>query len=621
MPFFRASDIIESARKGGTTANSAEMAVYSGGEDVTHNYEITTNWGTLTILTQDKEIDDETDMLIGRIYSDRSGLYYLRQNSYGNYTGQGMKAAPVYTEMLEGSYSYTYLPAWLMEEQGLETVSLQLRDMVLYMLPYNIAMNQGNYTVPGGDTGVGEGTSSYSLVCFQAPTSYVQLRQLSQYLGQRSAEEQRYRSFVYNNYLTVDWQTRAFMQEIINQRDFRADDPLIIEKVARYIQHAARYNLYYDKALDEEENVVISFLQDYREGKCVHYAMSATMLYRALGIPARYTEGFAVETAAGEWTDIRTPGHAWVEVYLDGVGWVPVEVTGANAGSGDHEETRQKPELELVPAFQYKVYDGSPLLAKNELVLTPTLQALLEQGYRYTVSVSGQQTNLGTGESRIDSFILRNFEGEDVTDQFELKIYPGTLEVREKFVRVYLYEKHLVYNGQPLALAETDYELLDGNASYQLMMQLRLEASEGISVDVLNACRGRMLTARVLRNGQDVSDTVGILFDGKGTENTRTYCPLRIDPLEIVVSSQSAVHVDDGRPFSCDVVWVSKGTLAPGHTLIANTITILEGVGESINAIDGHNVQILDADGNDVTHNYKIQLDEGTLIVLDPEEI
>lgn len=54
------------------------MAVYSGGEDVTHNYEITTNWGTLTILTQDKEIDDETDMLIGRIYSDRSGLYYLR---------------------------------------------------------------------------------------------------------------------------------------------------------------------------------------------------------------------------------------------------------------------------------------------------------------------------------------------------------------------------------------------------------------------------------------------------------------------------------------------------------------------------------------------------------------
>ena len=140
-------------------------------------------------------------------------------------------------------------------------------------------------------------------------------------------------------------------------------------------------------------------------------------------------------------------------------------------------------------------------------------------------------------------------------------------------------------------------------------------------MDVLNACRGRMLTAQVLRNGQDVSDTVGILFDGKGTENTRTYCPLRIDPLEIVVSSQSAVHVDDGRPFSCDVVWVSKGTLAPGHTLIANTITILEGVGESINAIDGHNVQILDADGNDVTHNYKIQLDEGTLIVLDPEEI
>ena len=54
------------------------------------------------------------------------------------------------------------------------------------------------------------------------------------------------------------------------------------------------------------------------------------MIYRALGIPARVTDGFLFRAQAGEVVDVlQANEHAWVEVYLDGLGWIPVEVTGS----------------------------------------------------------------------------------------------------------------------------------------------------------------------------------------------------------------------------------------------------------------------------------------------------
>jgi transglutaminase-like putative cysteine protease len=56
------------------------------------------------------------------------------------------------------------------------------------------------------------------------------------------------------------------------------------------------------------------------------------MLFRALGIPARYTVGFFAEAKSGESVDVTAQNaHAWVEVYVDNIGWVYVEVTGSPA--------------------------------------------------------------------------------------------------------------------------------------------------------------------------------------------------------------------------------------------------------------------------------------------------
>lgn len=83
------------------------------------------------------------------------------------------------------------------------------------------------------------------------------------------------------------------------------------------------------------------FMTESRQGYCVHFATAATVLLRAMGVPARYAEGYIViqsdfrKTAdANGYIDIEdTHAHAWVEVFdPTQLEWIPVEVT---ASSGD----------------------------------------------------------------------------------------------------------------------------------------------------------------------------------------------------------------------------------------------------------------------------------------------
>ena len=97
------------------------------------------------------------------------------------------------------------------------------------------------------------------------------------------------------------------------------------------------------------------FLEENRRGYCAHFASAATLIFRYLGIPARYVEGYAIDP-----TDIFAEGtrleearyeeyyegysplgveavvsvdatdanaHAWVEIYDEALGWQVVEVT------------------------------------------------------------------------------------------------------------------------------------------------------------------------------------------------------------------------------------------------------------------------------------------------------
>ena len=83
------------------------------------------------------------------------------------------------------------------------------------------------------------------------------------------------------------------------------------------------------------------FLFEGHAGYCQHFASTAVLMYRLLGIPARYATGYAVSPDAfvrqedGAWqADVSdVSAHAWAEIFVEDLGWIPVEVTPSSAAA------------------------------------------------------------------------------------------------------------------------------------------------------------------------------------------------------------------------------------------------------------------------------------------------
>ncbi len=73
------------------------------------------------------------------------------------------------------------------------------------------------------------------------------------------------------------------------------------------------------------------FLFDLKSGYCTYYATAMTVMCRAIGLPARYVEGFvpSADRIQGLYYATGEQAHAWSEVYLDGFGWIPFDATAS----------------------------------------------------------------------------------------------------------------------------------------------------------------------------------------------------------------------------------------------------------------------------------------------------
>lgn len=96
------------------------------------------------------------------------------------------------------------------------------------------------------------------------------------------------------------------------------------------------------------------FLTESRKGFCVHFATTATLMYRMCGIPARYVEGFAIPSSAferdknGHYTAVVTDkmAHAWTEVLNSYIGWVVKDHTIADTSLTEAESVNSPEEKE-----------------------------------------------------------------------------------------------------------------------------------------------------------------------------------------------------------------------------------------------------------------------------------
>ena len=149
--------------------------------------------------------------------------------------------------------------------------------------------------------------------------------------------ESHYNAFVYENYTSIPRETRLLLQNhlgmIKEEQETRRSYEQAIEEVRSYLRKNLTYNMNVEP-VQKDKDFLMHFLEDTKEGYATHFATAATVMFRYLGIPSRYVEGYLITpkdvkgaSSFEKMTINGTNAHAWPEIYIDEIGWIPIEVT------------------------------------------------------------------------------------------------------------------------------------------------------------------------------------------------------------------------------------------------------------------------------------------------------
>ena len=577
--------------------------------------------------------DDDKSGVFLKLYSAKTGPIYLRLKSFGDFDPAAKEwgEAVSYEQLLDGKYCYNYLSGVALKNTGIESVRIEIENFTdgQYFVPYFPDMFSGtNYDIQTDDVlYTGDSSVTYSLYYYLYSGYFTGI---NADLGEYSDEELEYRKFVKDNYLYVDEELKAYMESIIETNGFDPASTDVIMDVAKYIQNAAKYNLDYNTEIDGAAHPIIAFLTQ-QEGVCRHFSSAATALYRTLGIPARYTIGFAGFTESEEWTEITAKqAHAWVEVYIDEIGWLPIEVTGfsddspgvvggiggsggsggensggreegegGENGEGDSSGEENKQSLKIAPENSYHKYDGNYAYPIHEV---RGLSKLLEKGFSYeaVVELINSPANLpGLYETRIQSFILYNAEKQDVTSDYKIEYEEGTLQIYLAEIKVSTSGATKEYDGTSLT---SDVYVIEGKLLNGHMLKSL-------------TCTGSQMNVGKCTNSFTIS-----IVDDTGIDITAYYkinriCEdLIVTPKALTITANSNSKKYDGNAL-VDTGYTIEGDI-DGYTVEVTVVGSQTQIGYSDNIV--RKVVVKDSAGRDVTLNFSINCINGKLSVTPP---
>lgn len=188
--------------------------------------------------------------------------------------------------------------------------------------------------------------------------------------------ESNYSEFVYKEYTQIPKETKVWMEKYLTDLDRQKENVNFTSAKQAIITYLTEKTSYTSKpAAMTGSDFAYDFLFTERSGYSVHYATAATLMFRYLGIPARYVEGYLITPKdvkdAKENVILKLDGthsHAWTEVYLDGAGWIPVEVTPPYFGIMEEADSYEGVQGGTYDDNQGEVKDKEPNKAQDDLL-------------------------------------------------------------------------------------------------------------------------------------------------------------------------------------------------------------------------------------------------------------
>lgn len=279
---------------------------------------------------------NETDLVVHTSGKPEHNIY-LRGFTGGTY--QGSYWSPVETERFDSSFTeadsgwqvqnilYRYIRSRSAEAEGTITVTREHPAGDYGYVPYG-------FQVPDDENVRGDGGYASA----QKEISYTGYVNWSEWMDPQAAEgeeseiESAYKDYVAKEYLKVPVEGLERLKAYCAQQNLQSVQE-VIDFVIRDVQDGRTYSMDLEKVPPDQDFAEYFFFEQ-RKGYCIHYATTATLMLRMLGVPARYVTGYVIPSEAfaseSDGYTARVPdtqAHAWVEVYRSGKGWIPVEVT------------------------------------------------------------------------------------------------------------------------------------------------------------------------------------------------------------------------------------------------------------------------------------------------------
>ena len=300
------------------------------------------------------------------------------------------------------------------------------------------------------------------------------------------------------------------------------------------------------------------------------------------------------KTEAGEWVQLTNlDAHAWVEVYVEGFGWKNIEVT----------PPRLDATVKINPVTVSKLFDGTPLYPKAEI---EGFEKYEERGFTYEVVVSGEITEPGLAESTIESIKVFDSEGKDVTENFNFEFETGDMIIFVGSISLESDDFTHVYNGL------SPYSIVD---KCRVVFEDGAMLPEGYTVSIIPKALPSTIGTHphsfaikiIDDDGDDVTDLYNIKND---------FGSVKVTSNEIVLRAGSSSKNYDGAPLTYNHVDIISGVLAEGDYLSKYTVVGSQTLpGSSPNVIDCSSIVISNSKNENVTSNYRITVEDGTLTV------
>lgn len=232
-------------------------------------------------------------------------------------------------------------------EAGVESTMAELtverisaNDSYTYT-PYGGYLNE-YYRISGGDGAVAGQHVQDDIFTFYFRSAQMETLEEEFFMQNESALdrlERSYSAYAREHYSSVP----AGFAELQAQCDAAKLRGAKTEDIIAYVQSYLTQNYTYTLTppeVPEGKDVIAHFLNESKAGCSPHFASAAVIMFRMLGVPARYIVGYAASEslftiqADGSYHAVLQSdnAHAWAEIYINGTGWVPVEATPGQFG-------------------------------------------------------------------------------------------------------------------------------------------------------------------------------------------------------------------------------------------------------------------------------------------------